>query len=172
MPRKCTVSQLRWHARRIPCWGRWRVSSANGLKSRISDLWRWAMMLSAQARVCMRTLKNRKQSWELSARTLLVSQDWYHKFKQCSVVWVWVHCNNKSFCSLRLWLPHSLCNGSQKASWLRFKQSQCGQRNVSPRYEAEAISTAQQVHITVEHKKHIYDTQILNHRKMIPFHTS
>jgi len=55
---------------------------------------------------------------------------------------------------------------------LRFKQSQCGQQNVFPRYEAEVISTAQQIHITVEHKMHIYDIQILNHRKIIPFHIS
>jgi hypothetical protein len=115
MPRKCTVSQLRWHARRIPCWGRRRVSSANGLKTRISDLWPWARMLSAQSGVCMRTLKNRKQSWELSARTLLVIQERFHKFKQCSVVWVSVHCNNKFFCSLKLWLPHSVCNGSPES---------------------------------------------------------
>jgi hypothetical protein len=85
--------------------------------------------------VGMKTLKIRKQSWELSARTLLVCQDWFHKFKQCSVVWVWVYCDNKFFCSLKLWLAHSLCSGSQKASWLRFKQSQCGQQNVSPRYK-------------------------------------
>jgi len=37
---------------------------------------------------------------------------------------------------------------------------------------AEVISTAQQVYITVECKIYIYDIQILNHRKMIPFCTS